>query len=248
MSVPDDPVLVVFHRVADEVSRRLGAITDWGMSGARPGQYLADVAVDDVAIALLLDAGFGVLSEESGHSAPERDRVVVIDPIDGSTNASRAIPWFATALCLVDDAGPATALVVNQASGQRIEAVRGGGAWTGERRLQASGRRSPDGAVVGVNGRPPADPGWWQFRAFGASALDLALVAGGSLDGFVDFDIEAHGVWDYLASTLICTEAGACVADAGGRELAAIDHDARRTPVAAATPELLDALVALRQA
>ncbi|WP_162941986.1 inositol monophosphatase family protein [Desertimonas flava] len=248
MSVPADPALTVLHRVADEVARRLGTITDWGMSGVRPGQYLADVAVDDVAVEMLLDAGFGVLSEESGRSGPERDRVVVIDPIDGSTNASRGVPWFATALCVVDDAGPAVALVVNQASGQRIEAVRGGGAWIGERRLVASGRRSLDGAVVGVNGRPPADPGWWQFRAFGASALDLALVAGGSLDGFIDFDVEAHGVWDFLASTLICTEAGAHVTDALGRELAVVDHDARRTPVAAATPELLDALVALRQA
>lgn len=248
MRVPDDPALTVLHRVADEVARRLGTITDWGMSGVRPGQYLADVAVDDVAVEMLLAAGFGVLSEESGHTAAERERVVVIDPIDGSTNASRGIPWFATALCVVDHAGPAVALVVNQASGQRIEAVRGGGAWIGERRLETSGRRWADGAVVGVNGRPPADAGWWQFRALGASALDLALVATGSFDGFVDFDVEAHGVWDYLASTLICAEAGAHVADAQGRDLVVIDHDARRTPVAAATPDLLDTLLALRRA
>lgn len=246
MTVRTDPTLRVLHGVADEVARRLAAVTDWGMSGVRPGQYLADVAVDDVAVDMLVDAGFGVLSEESGHSAPDRDRVVVIDPIDGSTNASRGIPWYATALCVVDDAGPAAALVVNQASGQRVEAVRGGGAWIGDRRLAASGRRIVDGAVVGVNGRPPADPGWWQFRAFGASALDLCLVAAGSLDGFVDFDVEAHGVWDYLASTLICAEAGAVVVDALGRDLAVLDHDARRTPVAAATPDLLAPLVALR--
>ncbi len=43
--------------------------------------------------------------------------MVVIDPLDGSTNASRGVPWFATALCLVDDDGPAVALVANQAIG-----------------------------------------------------------------------------------------------------------------------------------
>ena len=58
---------------------------------------------------------------------------------------------------------------------------------------------------------------------------------------------DAHGVWDYLAGTLICREAGAVVVDALGRELTVLDHDARRTPVAAATPDLLDAMLAVRR-
>src|SRR5262245_37443746 len=86
---PVDPVLAVLHRVADAVAERIAAVTDWGWSGARAGsnvQYVADVQTDEVAVAMLLDAGFGVLSEESGLSGGERDRIVVIDPIDGSTN------------------------------------------------------------------------------------------------------------------------------------------------------------------
>ena len=58
---------------------------------------------------------------------------------------------------------------------------------------------------------------------------------------------DAHGVWDYLAGALICAEAGVPVVDALGRDLAVLDHDARRTPVAAATPELLEALLARRR-
>jgi hypothetical protein len=46
---------------------------------------------------------------------------------------------------------------------------------------------------------------------------------------------------------LLCTEAGACVADAFGRDLVALDHADRRTPVAAATPELLDVLLGYRR-
>ncbi|MDD9371521.1 MAG: hypothetical protein PV358_15490, partial [Acidimicrobiales bacterium] len=57
----------------------------------------------------------------------------------------------------------------------------------------------------------------------------------------------AHGVWDYLGGALVCAEAGAVVTDAYGRDLTVVDHAARRTPVAAATPALLDALVAARQ-
>jgi fructose-1,6-bisphosphatase/inositol monophosphatase family enzyme len=245
-----DQTLAVLRQVADAVAERLLTVTDWGLSGVRDTQYVADVHADEVAVSMLVAAGFGVLSEESGLTATDRSRIVVVDPIDGSTNASRRIPWYATALCVVDDAGPAVALVVNQATGTRFEAVRGGGAWAmpGDRSLAPSGRRALAGAVVGVSGRPEGDWGWWQYRSLGAGALDVALVASGSLDGFVDLGDDAHGVWDYLASTLICAEAGAPTADALGRDLVVLDPLARRTPVAAATPELLEALLERRAA
>ncbi len=179
---------------------------------------------------------------------------MVIDPVDGSTNASRGVPWFATALCLVDDAGPAVALVANQASGDRFAAVRGEGAWRGRGRaagpagavLRSSGCDRLDEAIIGISGAPLGG-GWAQFRSLGASALDLCLVAAGTLDGFVDMSPEAHGVWDYLGAALICGEAGVPIVDADGRDLVVLDHAARRTPVAAATPALLEALLAIRR-
>ena len=70
----------------------------------------------------------------------------------------------------------------------------------------------------------------------GAAALDLCLVASGALDGYVDCAHEAHGGWDYMASTHICREAGAQVIDLHYRDLVVLEHSARRTPIAAATP------------
>jgi fructose-1,6-bisphosphatase/inositol monophosphatase family enzyme len=72
-------------------------------------------------------------------------------------------------------------------------------------------------------------------------------VAEGRLDGYVDCLDDAHGSWDYLGATLVCREAGASVVDAFDRDLVVLDHAARRTPVAAATPALLDALVEARR-
>ncbi len=60
------------------------------------------------------------------------------------------------------------------------------------------------------------------------------------LDGYLDCSWNAHGSWDYLGGMLVCLEAGASVVDAEGRELVVLDHEARRTPIAAATPALLD--------
>jgi myo-inositol-1(or 4)-monophosphatase len=240
--------LGLLHEVADAVTAVLRRVENWGESGLRTGQYLADLDADDAALGVLRRAGVGVLSEESGLEGGDRAEVVVLDPLDGSTNASRGVPWFATALCLVDRDGPATALVVDQASGVRWWAERGSGAFRDGDRIGPSGCADASRAIIGVSGRPVDGLPYAQFRALGAAALDLCLVASGTLDGFVDCVADAHGVWDYLASTLICREAGAAVVDALGRDLVVLDHAARRTPVAAATPALLDTLVAARRA
>jgi fructose-1,6-bisphosphatase/inositol monophosphatase family enzyme len=125
--------------------------------------------------------------------------------------------------------------------------VRGGGARVDGVPLRPSGCTSLGEALVGISGFPAEPLGWRQFRAFGSAALDLCAVAEGTIDGYVDCSPSAHGAWDYLGGALVCAEAGAAVADALGRELVTVAHEARRTPVAAATPELLDALVAARR-
>lgn len=239
-------MVAVLHEVADAVAAALGDLDDWGLAGTRAGQYRSDLAADAVAVERLVAAGFGVLSEETGRHHPERPTTVVVDPLDGSTNADRGIPWFATSLCAVDADGPVGAVVVDLARGVRYEAVRGGGARRDGRPIVPSGRAVLDDAVVGLSGWPGRHLGWRQFRALGAAALDLCAVADGTLDGYVDCSVDAHGSWDYLGGWLVCREAGAAVADAHGRELVVLDHAARRTPVAGATPALLDQLLAAR--
>jgi myo-inositol-1(or 4)-monophosphatase len=239
--------LGLLHDLVDTVAAAMRNVTDWGPSGQRDGQYALDVAADEAALAVLRGAGVGVLSEESGYYPGASGEVVVIDPIDGSTNASRGIPWFATSLCLVDADGPAVAVVANHATGVRYSAERGEGAWCGERRLHPSGCTELPEAIVVVSAVPPPDVGWAQFRAFGACALDLCALADGVVDGFVDFGHEQHGVWDYLGGWLICRESGIDVVDAFGREMVHMDHAARRTPVAAASPLLAADLLAARR-
>ena len=239
--------LGLLHELADAVAVAMRNVTDWGPSGAREGQYALDVTADDAALEVLRRTGVGVLSEESGFDPGSSGEIVVIDPIDGSTNASRGIPWFATSLCFVDEDGPAVALVVNQSNGVRYSAERDGGAWCGERRLRPSGCTELADAIVVVSAVPPPDVGWAQFRALGACALDLCAVADGVVDGYVDFGSDQHGLWDYLGGWLICREAGIDVVDAFDRDMLHMDHAARRTPVAAATLELAAALLAARR-
>lgn len=238
--------MAVLHEATDAIRNVLGDLDDWGLAGTRPGQYLSDLAADAAVLEVLDRAGVGVLSEESGLHNADREIVVVVDPLDGSTNASRGIPWFASSLCAVDADGPRAALVTNLVLHQRYEAIRGGGARCGEKPLSPSGSTRLADSLIGLSGYAPQYLGWRQYRSLGAAALDLCAVASGVIDGYLDCSWNAHGPWDYLGGMLICEEAGAHVTDASGRELVVLAHEARRTPVAAATPELLEVLVAAR--
>jgi fructose-1,6-bisphosphatase/inositol monophosphatase family enzyme len=239
--------LETFLGVSDAVAEVLRANTQWGASGLRDGQYAVDLDADRACVERLLAAGYSVLSEESGVQGAFDRPVVVVDPLDGSTNASRGVPWFGTALCLVDDDGPAVGCVANHATGERFTAIRGHGAERDGVMITVSGCEAVDEAMVGVSGLPDHHYGWSQFRALGASAPDICAVACGSLDAWCDMSVDAHGVWDYLASLLILQEAGGVAAEVGGRDLVVLDHDARRTPAVASTPRLLDAILAERR-
>ena len=239
-----DHVLADLHAAADAVAAALDGHADWGPSGNRPDQYASDVVADEAVRGVLLPLGYGLLSEESAVVEPgEGCPMVVVDPLDGSTNASRGIPHYAASLCAVDDEGPLAAVVLNLALGTRYEAVRGGGARRDGGGLFRDDSPQLSEAIVGVSGLPASNPGWAQFRCLGASALDLCAVADGSLDAYVDCVVDAHGVWDYLGALLVCREAGVTVEDAKGRDLCVLDRAIRRTPVAAAGTTLHEALL-----
>lgn len=245
-------LLDLLRRTAAAVDHALGDLDDWGLAGTRAGQHHSDLAADAAALAVLGEAGVGVLSEESGlhRVAPgeARDGIVVfVDPLDGSTNAARGIPWYATSLCAVDDSGPRAALVVDVPRDISYTALRGEGAWRDGAPIRVASTARLSDAVVGLSGFPPHHLGWRQFRALGAVALDLCAVACGVFDGYVDCSVDAHGPWDYAAGVLICREAGATVDDVARRPLYAVDHAIRRTPVAGANPALFDDLVAARR-
>ncbi len=237
-------VVADLHAAADAVAASLDGHADWGPSGNRPDQYASDVVADEAVRSVLLPLGYGLLSEESAVVEPGEGRpMVVVDPLDGSTNASRGIPHYAASLCAVDDEGPLAAVVLNLALGTRYEAVRGGGARRDGVGLFRDDSPQLSEAIVGVSGLPASNPGWAQFRCLGAASLDLCAVADGTLDAYVDCVVDAHGVWDYLGALLVCREAGVTVEDAKGRDLCVLDRAIRRTPVAAAGTALHEALL-----
>jgi myo-inositol-1(or 4)-monophosphatase len=225
---------------------------------------LIDEAAEDVVFAeleILHQAGarFTAISEERGVvDFGSRDVLVVIDPIDGSTNAKRGLPHFALSVAVAD--GPTMAdvyfgFVQDFGPEEEWVAWRGQGATLDGKRLDPSlvERRTPDGKLE-VLGVESADPRWvvqsadalaetaHRLRAIGAIAVSLCQVAAARFDAMAS--LKRCRAVDAAAAQLIVREAGGLVAFiAYDDPLAApLDLEPRSPVIAARTPEGLKAV------
>src|SRR5438874_5395924 len=112
-------LLELFEETATAVATALVPLTGTPRRARteRRGQYALDLVADEAALAVLHRAPVAVLSEESAWSGRAGAGItVVLDPVDGSTNCSRGVPYWSTSLCAVDADGPLAAFVVNHAT------------------------------------------------------------------------------------------------------------------------------------
>ena len=238
----DVRLLEVLDEAVGAVRGALDLLEDWGPSGQKPGQYRLDLAADGAALPILHGAGLEVLSEESGTTGDGGSGLLaVIDPIDGSTNAHRGVPFYSTSICVLDAEGPRVGVVTNQATGQRYAAVRGQGAEKDGQAMAPSGCNELNAAIVGISGFPGHYPGWAQYRALGAASLECCAVAEGVLDAYLVVGRSTLYSWDYLAGLLVCREVGVVEGERDGKDLIVREASPRR-PFVAATRPLADRL------
>jgi len=150
-----------------------------------------------------------------------------IDPLDGTVNYTRGIPYFSTSVGAIDlETGLWVAgAVVAPALGITYFTQRRGGAWV----TRAWGDKEQTAQIFG----PPSDrqtkivgtgfsylaperaaqfehldqlmPGFVDVRRMGSAAIDICMVADGSIDAFYERHIKEH---DWAAAMLIAEEAG----------------------------------------
>ncbi|WP_249685672.1 inositol monophosphatase family protein [Acidithrix sp. C25] len=191
--------------------------------------------------------GFNVFSEESGFTksfSSDSALTVVLDPVDGSTNASRGIPFSAISCALIRGDELLGGYVGELTNGSTYWSLRGEGAyWNGNQIHVQARERSLSKSVVAVNGYPPRHLGWGQFRAFGSAALELCMVASSQLDAFVDFSYSGLATWDYLAGVAIIEEAGAFAKVIDPQRLLRGDFFGGRRHIMAAADESLAGII-----
>jgi len=167
----------------------------------------------------------GVLAEEFGDRTAKQETRWIIDPIDATHSYLRGIPVFATLIALERAGVMELGLISAPAMRERWHAVRGGGAWSGKRRLQVSRVSKLEDAQIFYASRSAfkaagkerafdrvAD-GVWRDRGFG-DFWGYALVAEGAGEAMIEPELYS---WDLAAPSIIVEEAGGRVTDLEGR-------------------------------
>ena len=154
--------LVLFDELAVRVRSSVEGLSsaDRLGGGDRSGQYRLDLVADADVVDSLLAAGYNVLSEESGFHDQGASLTVVVDPVDGSTNASRGLPWWASSFSLVAEVDgaltPVASLVADHGSGAVFSCMSsiGGSNRGAERPLPNQPGMGPDAHIWGTRVGP----------------------------------------------------------------------------------------------
>lgn len=238
--------ILVLEELAEKVqSFFLANRIDWGQTGFSIGQHHGDLVVDDLCVDFLTSYGFSVFSEESGFTSAkgkDNELLVVLDPVDGSTNAAHELPLFALSAGILTSGRLVAGYVCELTFGSRYWAVNGHGAfWNGNLISLPNHAKALGKSLVAINGYPKKHLGWGQYRALGSAALELCMVASGQFDAFIDCSDTGLAPWDYLGALAILREVGCFVEPLGNDLLPDFDllGSKRRRLVAARSRSLL---------
>jgi len=162
------------------------------------------------------------VGEETGQSSGSRERVIYIDPIDGTTNFIHGIPHLGVSLGVWEQGRPVMAVVYNPILNELFWAEAGKGAYCNGEPLRVSGQTALQQSLI-ATGFPYAKveqgaeyhwvidvltsllPHIRDIRRLGSAAIDLCYLAQGRTDAFYEIDLKP---WDVSAGILIVQEAG----------------------------------------
>jgi myo-inositol-1(or 4)-monophosphatase len=186
---------------------------------------VADRAVEDLIRAHLsrLFPSDDIIGEEGGY-ADDRggERVWVIDPIDGTSNFLRGLPYWCVALAYLVDGRTELAVTYDPVHDELFTARRGQGTQRNGQPVQVSGRTDPGQSAIGSAYSFKASlesylvqverimRGGSDLRRLGSSALLLCHTADGRIDGAAMLLCYA---WDVIGGLLLVQEAGGAASD-----------------------------------
>ncbi|MCD6237306.1 MAG: inositol monophosphatase [Thermoplasmata archaeon] len=203
----------------------LGKNVGIGADGT-PTEYIDKIA-EDIALKHVKKSkvAVNILSEEAGFLDFGGEYTLIIDPIDGTRNAVRGIPFYATSIAVGKDTLNSVeyGIVMNIPTGDTYIAEKGEGVYLNNRRISAPQHVSGkilSSLILGESGdkRMKNLPYMDNIRSFGAASLEMCLVAHGAIDCFLCLKKHLR-ITDIAAATLIVREAHGVVCDRKGREL-----------------------------
>ena len=169
-----------------------------------------------------------VFGEEGGTDYGKSEYQWIVDPIDGTVNFFYGFPHFCVTLALQHNRQTMLGVTYDPIRNEIFTVTRGGGAKLNGKKIHVSQRTRLSEAMVSTGFaklKTVVNESWehvrfiashaLKIRMNGCAALDLAYVACGRLDAYVERGIR---LWDIAAGQLLVEEAGGKV-DLVAREL-----------------------------
>ncbi|MCC7202389.1 MAG: hypothetical protein IT393_07005 [Nitrospirae bacterium] len=204
--------------------------------------------IDETAETIIIEAlektagtgkGFTLISEECGIKkfGAESDIYILVDPIDGSNNAKRGVPYYAASIAVLDGRRLENLIagyVLDLSSGKEYWAVKGEGAWCNGTRINCHGTEEFEMVAYeasvprkDIDRILPVLRSAKKVRCLGATALDLSIMASNAIDLLL-VATPARS-FDFAAGMLILKEAGGIITDMDGGDISGINAGLERT-------------------
>jgi myo-inositol-1(or 4)-monophosphatase len=224
----------------------------------------SDLAAEAAIVETLQKHGvsFTLVSEESGvkeYGANPKGCYVCVDPIDGTTNLVRGLPFYCSSIAVSSTpmlAEVFVGAVIDLVHDEFFFASQGKGAFRNGKPIHTSKIVSLDDAVIGLDlnaYKAKLDmtiaaaliENSKHTRHFGANALEVSHVAAGLTDAFVDVRNKIRTT-DVAAGFLIAKEAGATITDPDNKPInVPLDPKQTMNFVASANMELHKQILSL---
>lgn len=193
---------------------------------------IADKKSENILIETLQKArpSYSFLTEESGVIAGEDPSYCwIIDPLDGTNNFLHGYPYFCITVALKKDGDIIAGVTYDPLKDEIFYAEKGCGAFLNNRRIRVTQRKKLEETLIAVGfahvdefdyvtmqtGLANLSRHGVSIRTAGASALDLAYIASGRLDGACFWGLKP---WDLAAGVLFINEAGGIITDFEGKQ------------------------------
>jgi myo-inositol-1(or 4)-monophosphatase len=210
--------------------RDFGEIERLQVSQKSLGNFVssADLRIEKVLQTELHKArpSFGMITEESGEVlfADESDSRWIIDPLDGTKNFIHGIPHFAISVAFEQRGEVVAGITYDPVKDEMFAAEKGCGAFMNDKRLRVSNRKTMSESLIATGPSLVHKESYFNFlqkihatifgfRRMGASSLDLAYVAAGRLDAFIEME---PLIWDTAVGALLVRESGGFVTAVDG--------------------------------
>ena len=188
----------------------------------------ADNKADSYLKSTLMSARpqYGWLSEETVDSKDRlnKERVWIVDPLDGTKEFIEGVPQFVVSIALVEKGIPIIGVLHNPVTKETFHAAKGEGAYLDENRYRCSIKDSTTDMVI-LNSRSETRRGLWEpykkhfkeLQPIGSVAYKMGLTAVGKADIFAT--LRPKNEWDICAGTCLINEAGGKVININGKEI-----------------------------